>query len=243
MNSTITMASEVNLEYILPPIGLAVFLMYMTSYFVLLWRYPLRLNLGLKMAVRRRWAAHVVHDNQALIAVQTLRNSQLASGVFASAAVIVAFFAFQQGATLAGSGHSFQGIKFYCLGATLVAAFIVFGISIRESEQCGYLSFAKALPKEWNEIEVPLVPRSMESNAALRREMTIANPEARGLLAGSAVAHSVFYWALGLRFFYLGVCIGGWIASPIACLIVTVVMVSVMYFWDRSVSSAMERSL
>jgi uncharacterized membrane protein len=170
-------------------------------------------------------------------------NSQLASGVFASAAVIVAFFAFQQGATLASSGQSFQGVKFYCLGATLVAAFIVFGISIRESEQCGYLSFAKALPKEWNEIEVPLVPRSMESNAALRREMTIANPEARGLLAGSAVAHSVFYWALGLRFFYPGVCIGGWIASPIACLIVTMLMVSVMYFWDRSVSSAMERSL
>jgi uncharacterized membrane protein len=243
MNSTVTMASEVNLEYILPPIALAVFLTYMTSYFVLLWRHPLRLNLGLKMAVRRRWAAHVVHDNQALIAVQTLRNSQLASGVFASAAVIVAFFALQQGATLASSGQSFQGVKFYCLGATLVAAFIVFGISIRESEQCGYLSFAKALPKEWNEIEVPLVPRSMESNAALRREMTIANPEARGLLAGSAVAHSVFYWALGLRFFYLGVCIGGWIASPIACLIVTVLMVSVMYFWDRSVSSAMERSL
>jgi hypothetical protein len=48
-----------------------------------------------------------------------------------------------------------------------------------------------------------LVPRSMESNAALRREMTIANPEPRGLLAGSAVAHSVFYWALGLRFFIL----------------------------------------
>jgi hypothetical protein len=80
MNSTVTMASEVNLEYILPPIALAVFLTYMTSYFVLLWRHPLRLNLGLKMAVRRRWAAHVVHDNQALIAVQTLRK--LAIGVW-----------------------------------------------------------------------------------------------------------------------------------------------------------------
>jgi uncharacterized membrane protein len=213
----------------------------MASYFVLLWRHPLRLNLGLKMAVRRRWAAHVVHDNQAIIAVQTLRNSQMASGVFASAAVIAAFFAFQQGANLATSGQSFQGIKFYCLGAILVAAFLVFGISIRESEQCGYLSFAQPLPKEWNEIEVPIVPRSTDSNAALRREMTIANLETRGLLAGSAVALSVFYWALGLRFFYIGVCIGGWIASPIACVIVTVIMVCIMYLWDRSVSSGMER--
>jgi uncharacterized membrane protein len=165
----------------------------------------------------------------------------LASGVFASAAVIVAFFAFQQGATLAGSGHSFQGIKFYCLGATLVAAFIVFGISIRESEQCGYLSFAKSCPNQWNEIELPLVVRSVESNAALRREMEIANLETRGQLAGSAVAHAVFYWALGLRFFYFGVCIGGWIASPIVCILVVVMMVSVMFCWDRLVSSTMER--
>jgi len=131
MNASATVDS---LEYILPPIGAFIFFGYMATFFVVLCTHPLRLNLGIRMAIRRRWAAHVVEDNQAIIAVQTLRNTQNAAGVFASASVIVAFFAFQQGASLSGEGSTLQGFKFYCLGATLVGAFFVFGLCIREAE-------------------------------------------------------------------------------------------------------------
>ncbi len=229
------------LEVTLPPIALALFVGYMATFFVVLWRHPLRLNIGLKMAVRRRWGAHVVHGNQALIAVQTLRNTMTATGVFASAAIIVSFFAFQQGSTSTSNGLVLQGVKFYCLGATLVAAFLVFGISVREAENCGFLAFAESLPTEWNEIEVPLVPRSQESNANMRREMTVANTDIRASLAGNSAALSAFYWAMGLRFFYLAICIGGWVASPIACLVITVAMLVLMWFWDRTSSHAMQK--
>lgn len=243
MSTAVVASAQVNLEYILPPIAAAVFISYLVVFFAILWRHPLRLNLGLKMAVRRRWAAHVVRDNQAITAVQTLRNTQNAANVFASAAVIVAFFAFQQAANLSTSGQTLQAVKFYVLGATFVAGFLMFGISLRESEHCGYLSYASQDAGEWNDIEIPLVARTKESDAAIRREMTIANPKTRQKVAGEAAAHAVFYWAMGLRMFYLAVCIGGWVASPIACLVITVVMVVVMYFLDRSVSSKMIRAV
>jgi hypothetical protein len=179
MNATTATVDTLNLEAVLPPVAAALMVVYLGTFFVILLRHPLRVNLGLKMAIRRRWARHVVQDNQALTAVQTLRNSQNAAGVFASAAVIVAFFSFQQGSNLCTAGQALQGVKFYVLGATLVASFIVFGISIREAEQCGYLSYAKAVTKEWEDIEVPIVPRSVDSNAMMRREMTIADLEAR----------------------------------------------------------------
>ncbi len=233
--------SAVNLEYILPPIAAACIALYMGTYFVVLWHHPLRLNLGMKMAVRRRWAAHVVEDNQAIVAVQTLRNSQNAAAVFASAAVLVAFFAFQQGSTLVAAQSTLQGVKFYVLGATLVCAFFVFGISIREAEAVGYLCYAKNSPREWDSIEVPLVPRVSDSAPALRREMTIANSATRKALAAAAAAQSALFWALGLRFFYLAICIGGWIASPIACLCVTLVMLLCVFALDRNMVRHMVR--
>src|SRR3990167_5863002 len=151
MNTTTAEITE-TLEYILPPIGAFIFFGYMASFFWILWRHPLRLNLGLKMAVRRRWAVHVVEDNQAIIAVQTLRNTQNAAGVFASAAVIIAFFAFQQGSSLTNSASSLQGVKFYCLGGTLVGAFFVFGICIREAEAIGFLGYSGKKTNEWDNI-------------------------------------------------------------------------------------------
>ncbi len=230
------------LEWTLPPIALVLFGGYVTTYFVVLWRTPLRVNLGLKMALRRRWGAQVVRANEALIAVQALRNTMSATAVFASAAIIVAFFAFQQGGASTASGLALQGVKFYCLGATLVAAFLVFGISVREAEHCGFLAYSDSAPDEWDSIEVPVVPRNQESNADLRVQMRVANKEVRAVLAGTAAALSAFYWSMGLRFFYLAICIGGWVASPIACLVITTVVVVVMWFWDRTSSHALERS-
>ncbi len=71
--------------------------------------------------------------------------------------------------------------------------------------------------------------------------MTVANTETRATLAGTSAAHSAFYWSMGLRFFYLAVCIGGWIASPVACLVVTAGMVGLMWYWDRMSSRALQR--
>lgn len=84
------------LEYILPPIALALFAGYSVVWAYLLYFHPLSLNLGIKIAIRRRWGRQVVQANEAIVAVQTLRNSINAAAVFASASLVVAFFAFQQ---------------------------------------------------------------------------------------------------------------------------------------------------
>ena len=227
------------LEYILPPIALAVFLSYMAIFFLILRIHPMRINLGLKMLLRRRWAKHCVRDNQALVAVQTLRNSQNASSVFCSASVIVAFFAFQQAVNLNSIGLSYQANKFYVLGASLVCAFLVFGISIRDAETCGYLCFNKTDEKEFNDVEIPLVARGQDADPHLRRQMTIANIETRAMIAAKSAATSIFFFSMGLRLFYFAFCVGGWIASPIACLVIAVCMVFMMLVLDRTTSSAL----
>lgn len=80
-----------------------------------------------------------------------------AAGVFASAAVIIAFFAFQQGESLANTGSTLLGIKFYVLGCALVGGFLMFGVCIREAEQLAYFTYEKGPENEWDDIEVPLV--------------------------------------------------------------------------------------
>ena len=118
-------------------------LTYFITFFIILYRYPLRINLGMKMKIRKRWGKHVVHENQALVCVQTLRNTQNASSMFASACVLVAFFCFQQAQSLSNAGQTLTAIKFYVLGCDFCAAFIMFGLAIREADSCGYLAFAQ----------------------------------------------------------------------------------------------------
>lgn len=89
--------------------------------------------------------------------------------------------------------------------------------------------------------------------------MTIANLPLRQEAAGRSASQAILFWFLGpynvrglvcfhlfslqpgLRFFYLSIMIGGWIASPIACLVITVVMLVIQYFLDRSVSGYLRR--
>jgi len=230
---SITADAGLQLEYILPPIAAVLFLGYMADFFCRLASHPLRSNLGLKMAARREWARHAIGDNQALVVIQTLRNTQNSAGVFASVAVVVAFFAFQQGATLSTAGSTLQASKFYCLGITFAAAFLAFGICIRDADTVEFLSYSQAAKSSQpDNVDPLLVPRSQASSSP--------DMETRKAIAATAAARSVFYWSLGLRFFYLAICIGGWIASPVAALAVTLVMVLMMYYLDRSFSSQMQ---
>jgi hypothetical protein len=114
------------------------------------------------MAVRLRWG------RGQLTSFTTIKRSycrsdasQLADGFWrvASAAVIVVFFAFQQGVTLAG--------RFKVSSSTaLVAAFIVFGISERV-RAVWLLKLCQGVANGTKSKFLYLVPRSMESNAAL----------------------------------------------------------------------------
>lgn len=64
--------------------------------------------------------------------------------------------------------------------------------------------------------------------------MTISNLRNREQIAAEHSARQAFFWNLGLRCFYFSFCVGGWIANPYACLALTLLIVVVMFFLDRS---------
>jgi uncharacterized membrane protein len=201
------------------------------------------------MHVRRLWAADVVRTNQSITAVQTLRNSQNSvcfccgsvslsltrtkANIFASASVIVAFFAFQQGSNLSVVAP-FQSTKFYVLGCAFVAAFLCFGMSVRDAEQCGYLSFMDS-----TQSRASIASQWADSGASVDHDdgkWRLRDLEIRSQACARAAAHCGFFWSMGLKFFYFCVCIGSWIASPVSCLVITLVMIVVMLFFDRSLT-------
>ncbi len=154
------------------------------------------------------------------------RNSQNSANVFASASVVVAFFAFQQASSLSAV-LPLQSVKFYSLGCGFVAAFLSFGICSRDAEQCGYLSFTHTAPlSEIGGLEVQLSPKTR----------TIRDVAVRAEACARSASQSAFFWSLGLKFFYLCVCIGGWIAGAIPCLVLTCIVILVMFFLDRSIT-------
>ncbi len=75
MNATLVSSAPADLEAILPPVALGLFVAYLIAFLIVLHFQPLRLNLGFKMAVRREWAYDIVHSNSSIVAVQTLRYS------------------------------------------------------------------------------------------------------------------------------------------------------------------------
>lgn len=83
------------------------------------------------------------------------------------------------------------------LGCSLVVAFLMFGICIRESEQLSFVCYSKNDPHEWDEMAIPIVDRRSESNATLRREMTVSSRTNRAHIAAGYSANSVFFWGLG----------------------------------------------
>lgn len=134
-----------------------------------------------------------------------------------------------QGSTLNGS---LQAIKFYVLGSILVCAFLVFNLCIRDADAVGYLGYSFRKQEDFDHaLEVPLAQSRPEQE--VRRQLLVADMTTRQDLASSACAHSAFSYACGFRFFYLAFCVGGWIASPIACLVVTCLVIVFMGVFDR----------
>jgi len=52
--------------------------------------------------------------------------------------------------------------------------------------------------------------------------------------AGAALESATIHYFIGIRGFFLSLCIGAWIFHAIACLIVTVFVVIFMYFSDHA---------
>ena len=221
------------LPFILPPIALAGVIAYAIFFIIKVRRHPLTTNVGVNLLLYRAWSQRIIMTPpDAILAVQTLRNHITAASILATAATVVAFFAFDR-ALADGSSSSLEAVQFFILGADLMAAFFCFALSVREASLAGFVSYGPRKGEEIQhleddvELQIPalmIAHRSMMINSAPRR-IQILQKTTRAM---------VLFWTFGLRFYYLAVAIAGWIVSPIACICITAALLLLVAVLDRT---------
>ncbi len=169
---------------------------------------------------RRAWVEHIMSDpGNAVLAVQTLRNSTMAATFFASTAVLLLMGVLSlsgQADKLAASWHvlnvfgsnhpTIWVFKLLVLTAALLVAFFSFAMSVRLFNHVGY--------------QVNLPP-------ALRPPAVTPEQVARHLnRAGS-------YYSVGMRGYFLAVPLVFWLFGPHLMALSSVVLVVVLYHMDR----------
>lgn len=163
---------------------------------------------------RSSWVSAVMADpSQAVLAVQTLRNSTMAATFLASTAVLLIIGVLNLGQagndnilTSVASHHYgalLQLIKLTPLLLVLFAAFLFFTLAIRMYNHVGYL---------------------------INSRLPACTPVyvARILNRGGA------YYSLGMRSYYLAVPFIFWLFGPVFMLLASVAMVAVLYHIDRA---------
>ncbi|KAJ1267314.1 hypothetical protein BS78_07G046400 [Paspalum vaginatum] len=217
------------LDYVLVPLGLAVMVGYHLWLLLRIRRRPETTVIGINAINRRIWVRHIMKDpsgKHAVLAVQTLRNTIMASTVLASVAItlsslVAALMASgaAHGLFSAGSGASSSAtivvgaggetaltIKFFAVLVCFLVAFLLNVQSIRYYSHTGLL------------VNVPL--------GAHRRPA-----RAIGYVTGT-LNRGFYFWSLGVRAYYFSCPVFLWLFGPIPMCASCVAMVVVLYFLD-----------
>ncbi|MED6156008.1 hypothetical protein PIB30_010940 [Stylosanthes scabra] len=181
-------------EYVLVPLGLLVFVLYHVWLLYTIHRNPLRTVIGLNAHSRHQWVLCMMSDplKNGVLAVQTLRNNIMASTLLGTTAVtlssLIGIFATSTG-TSTSEPYTATSIKQICITVCFLIAFLCNVQSIRYYAHVSFLITAPTL-----------------GLGDQREHMEyIANILNRG-------SHS---WSLGLRAFYLSFPLFLWIYGPI----------------------------
>lgn len=195
-----------------------------TVYNVYIWQKlksdPIYTIQGATDLARRAWVVTVMEEHDALLAVQTLRNSTMAATFMASTAVLLSVGVLSltgQAENLSTTWHSLNifgstqkstlALKLLVLLLNLFIAFFSFSSSIRLFNHVGFMINAPA----------------SEANAA--SSMTFV-----AIQLNRAASHFHF----GMRAFYFLVPLVLWIFGPLLLLGGTAVMIGVVYYLDRA---------
>ena len=201
-------------------------------HFFLSWRQqrdPLHTVHAVNIAARNAWVDMVMSsDKPDVLAVQTLRNSVMASSFMASTAILLLVGT----ATLVGSGENTSSIvhalnvsgektdaiiawKLVALLSDFFIAFFCFSMAVRFYNHVGYM------------ISIPAARNSSATSPAL----TVAYLNRAG-----------FYYLLGLRSFFYSVPLVFWMFGPEFMVTATIVLICAMYPLDRSPKSMIPRA-
>jgi len=171
-------------------------------------------------AARAAWVEGVMRDGRDILAVQTLRNSTMASSFMASTAILLIIGVLTlsaQGDRLSGTWNVLNVLgqdttdiwlfKLLVLLFDLLFAFFSFCLSIRLYHHIGY------------QINTP---------PELRREVT------QPAHVGAELNRAAIYYRLGMRAYYFTVPLLLWLFGPLWLLGATVLLVYFLYHLDRA---------
>ncbi|KAL1365918.1 hypothetical protein HN51_013868 [Arachis hypogaea] len=183
------------LEYVLVPLGMLVFVMYHVWLLYTILRTPLRTVIGLNAHSRHQWVLCMMSDplKNGVLAVQTIRNNIMASTLLATTAItlssLIGIFATSTGASegMPFIPYTATSIKQICITICFLIAFLCNVQSIRYYAHVSFL------------ITAPTVGDQREHMEYIGKILN------RG-------SHS---WSLGLRAFYLSFPLFLWIYGPI----------------------------
>lgn len=213
--------SSSQLDYVLVPLGLAVMVGYHVWLLLRIRSRPETTVIGINAVNRRIWVRHIMEDpsgKHAVLAVQTLRNTIMASTVLASVAItlsslvaaLMASGAAAHGGLLlsapGGGSEAALAAKFLAVLVCFLVAFLLNVQSIR------YYSHASVL------VNVPA------AEAARRRR-------AVGYVT-DMVNRGSYFWSLGARAFYFSCPVFLWLFGPIPMFVACVALVCALYFLD-----------
>jgi len=153
-------SSSSQLDYVLVPLGLAVMLGYHLWLLLRIRRRPETTVIGINAINRRIWVRHIMEEpsgKHAVLAVQTMRNSIMASTVLASVAITLSSLAAALMASGAGDGEAALTAKFLAVLVCFLAAFLLNVQSIRYYTHAGLL------------VNVPLAARRPPSGTSRGR--------------------------------------------------------------------------
>lgn len=171
-------------------------------------------------AARMAWVEGVMRDGRDILAVQTLRNSTMASSFMASTAILLIIGVLTlsaQGDKMSGTWHTLNVLgqhsadiwllKLLVMLFDLLFAFFAFCLSIRLYHHIGY------------QINTP---------ADLRREVT------QPAHVGAELNRAAIYYRLGMRAYYFTVPLLFWLFGPLLMLGATALLVYFLYHLDRA---------
>ncbi|XP_047339812.1 uncharacterized protein LOC124943337 [Impatiens glandulifera] len=209
------------LDYILVPLGIALFISYNFWLLFAILRYPKRTVIGLNAESRRQWVFSMMSDplKNGVLIVQTLRNNIMASSLMATAAITLCSLISVQVSNKAGfpnlSSEIGKGYKRFVASSSvkllsiLICFLFAFICNVQSVRYYAHVSFLATLPT------------SKDRKESI--EYVISN-----LSRGS------YFWSLGLRAFYFSFPLFIWLFGAIPMFLSCCVISFVLYFLDTT---------
>ncbi|KAK7358185.1 hypothetical protein VNO77_00109 [Canavalia gladiata] len=202
------------LEYVLVPLGLLVFLIYHIWLLYTILCNPLRTVIGLNAESRHQWVVSMMSDplKNGVLAVQTIRNSIMASTLLATTAITLSSLIgiFASGTWSSGETafipYSGPSIKRIAITICFLVAFLCNVQSIRYYAHVSFLITAPTLRDKRDYMEY------------------IAKTLNRGSIS----------WSIGLRAFYMSFPLFLWIYGPIPMFACCCLTSLILYFLDTT---------